>query len=468
MVEEKISRLLSGATNSEVSVNRVIKPNGDIAWQEWVDQAIYDESGKIIEFQAVGRDITERKRAEETIQQYASDLERRVEERTAELTRANRAKDEFLASMSHELRTPLNSIRGFSETLLDDVRGFLNERQQEGVQMIASSGQHLLGLNNDILEGSKIEAGKLGMHLETIDVNEICEDSMNFVKELAMKKSIVLEFDASPEASTIVADPQRFKQILVNLLNNAVKFTPENGNVTLGVGADAAQNQIRFSVTDTGIGITSEDLQRLFDPFMQLDSSLSRQYDGSGLGLALVRKLTEMHGGNVEVESNVGKGSRFTVVLQWDKKVGTRQMINDSNANVSGSGKEKNVEAAKDSEMSAVDGRKIILAEDNETNVMMVKDYLEHRGHKVIVAHNGLEVLAKVEEIPPDLILMDIQMPQMDGIEAIRRLRADTRFRSTPIIAVTAFAMRGDRERCLEAGATDYLSNPISLKILKQ
>jgi len=291
---------------------------------------------------------------------------------------------------------------------------------------------------------------------------------MNFVKELAMKKSIVLEFDASPEASTIVADPQRFKQILVNLLNNAVKFTLENGNVTLGVRADAAQNQIRFSVTDTGIGMTSENLQRLFDPFMQVDSSLSRQYDGSGLGLALVRKLTEMHGGNVVVESNVGKGSRFTVVLPWDKKAGTRQMINDSNANVSGSGKEKNVEAAKDSEMSAVDGRTIILAEDNETNVMMVKDYLEHRGHKVIVAHNGLEVLAKVEEIPPDLILMDIQMPQMDGIEAIRRLRADTRFRSTPIIAVTAFAMRGDRERCLEAGATDYLSKPISLKTLKQ
>jgi len=259
-------------------------------------------------------DITLRKQAEEVVKQYASDLERRVAERTTELTHANRAKSEFLANMSHELRTPLNSILGLSESLLEQTRGPLNEKQDQALQMIASSGKHLLGLINDILEVSKIEAGKLNIEPDIVSVKEVCESSLNFTRELALKKSITLDFWNNQKVATLFADPQRLKQILINLLNNAVKFTPEKGNVSLEVELNDERDQIRFIIMDNGIGIAPDDLKKLFSPFMQLDSSLARQYQGTGLGLTIAYKLTELHGGSMQVESEVGKGSRFIVV----------------------------------------------------------------------------------------------------------------------------------------------------------
>lgn len=396
----------------------------------------------------------EHKRAEQTIHEHAEDLEQRVQQRTAELVRANRTKDEFLANMSHELRTPLNSVLGFSETLLEGVRGPLDPRQVEAVELIHSSGEHLLELISDILDVSKIEFGNFEIRPEVVSIDDICRSSLNFIKQLASKKSITVEYVAlSDTSATMFGDSRRLKQILINLLNNAVKFTAESGKVSLEVQADAAGKQIKFLITDNGIGITQDDLQKLFKPFVQLDSKLSRQYEGSGLGLMMVQKLVQMHGGTVQVESEFNQGSRFTVTLPWKQNLVSVQN-EDSTPSIP--------------KLLPGRGARILLAEDNDANVMVIKDYLESHDYQIFVANHGGEALIKANEIGPELILMDIQMPQMDGLEATRRLRATPGFDTVPIIALTAFAMPGDRERCLEAGATEYLTKPVHLRKLHE
>jgi CheY-like chemotaxis protein/anti-sigma regulatory factor (Ser/Thr protein kinase) len=367
---------------------------------------------------------------------------------------ASRSKNEFLANMSHELRTPLNSILGFSEALLEQRRGPLNEKQEQYINLIYSSGEHLLGLINDILDVSKVEAGKLDIHPEVISLSEVCESSLKFVREAAEKKLVSLTFRNEQSLSSLRADPRRLKQILVNLLNNAVKFTPESGAVSLEVHANAERDQIEFSVTDNGIGIASDDLPKLFKPFIQIDNSLSRYQEGSGLGLVLILKLTELHGGSVKVESEAGKGSRFTVILPWS----ANDILDRPQA--------ATVEAAATFVPLSGGQGCILLVEDSESNVLTVQEYLKGHGYEVIVAHNGLEAIARAEESSPSLILMDIQMPELDGLEAIRRLRATPKFAFVPIIAVTALAMPGDRERCLDAGANEYLDKPVNLRML--
>jgi CheY-like chemotaxis protein len=313
-----------------------------------------------------------------------------------------------------------------------------------------------LGLINDILEVSKIEAGKLDLRPDIISVKEVCESSLNFIKEMAIKKAISIEFKNETSALTLRADPKRLKQILVNLLNNAVKFTPERGRVLLEVKISPEKDRIQFSVEDNGNGITKENLSKLFVPFTQLDSGLSRHYEGTGLGLVLVLKFTEIHGGSVQVESEPGLGSRFTVALPWneDQKSNPNQALNSA----------KPVETSPSAISNTGERGKVLLAEDSKSNVLTVQEYLSDNGYEVAVAQNGLEAIAMAEQISPDIILMDIQMPKMDGLEAIRRLRAATKSVSVPIIAVTALAMPGDRERCLEAGANEYISKPVSLK----
>lgn len=408
----------------------------------------------------------------EQTQRHARELEQRVVERTAELNQlnlelehANSAKDEFLASMSHELRTPLNSILGMSELLLEQTRDPLSGYQQKSLGVIASSGRHLLELINDILDLSKIEAGKLDFYPEVVGVAEICQSSLAFVKTQAMEKSIDLTYEEDRTVSKLYADPRRLKQILVNLLTNAVKFTPKRGQVTLQVNADLEEDHIQFSIIDNGIGIAPEDLNRLFQPFVQVDSRLNRQQEGTGLGLALVQKLTDLHGGSVHVESAVGRGSRFTINLPWGRDVLAHSQVGEPRDELSvGSPMEKNSLGTEAPVRHAV----ILLAEDNMANVITIGDYLESHGLQIVVAHNGLEAIEKAEENSPDIILMDIQMPAMDGLEATRRLRENPRFAATPIIALTALAMPGDRERCLEAGASEYMSKPIGLKKLLQ
>ena len=537
----------------------------------------------------------ERQQAEDDLIKERNSLARRVDERTADLSRTNmelaravRAKDEFLANMSHELRTPLNAILGLSESLQEQYRGPINERQRDMIGHIETSGRHLLTLINDILDLSKVEAGRMEMRREVVAISEICEASMLFVKEQALKKQLKLAFRLDDQMARVEVDPKRLKQILVNLLTNAVKFTEPGGRVSLDVTVDDEEGVVRFIVQDSGIGIALEGLAQLFQPFVQLDSRLNRQHEGTGLGLALVRRLTELHGGSVTVESELGKGSRFIISVPYtpstllDVKGVTAPTSNASalrsalviedsgiaseqitrylqelhiHATVYGQGEgalerisalqpdvifldlqipglsgwevltrlkttselqgipviiisvvdehEKGLAAGaaeyllkpisrddlrralavaaadQDAPHEAaiiapqnlpptVADARILLAEDNEINIIAVGDYLQDRGYHLTVARNGREALDMAEEVRPDLILMDIQMPEIDGLAATRRLRAMPAFAATPIIALTALAMPGDRERCLEAGANEYLTKPVSLKGLME
>jgi len=452
-------RCMQGAIE-KADADPFIRTDGRTDWVRWEIRPWYEEAGKIGGLILFSEVITERKYVQDELQLLNLELEQRVVERTMELSQANRAKDEFLANMSHELRTPLNTVLGLSESLLEQRRGALNEKQVQSIELIASSGQHLLSLINDILEVSKIESGKLQLHPTTVSVKELCESSLNFIKESALKKLISVEFNKDPSLSVFHADPQRIKQILINLLTNAVKFTSERGSVTLDVNTNDERDQILFSVTDTGIGIAQEDLKKLFIPFMQLDSGLSRHYEGTGLGLAIVHKLTELHGGSVRVESESGKGSRFTVALPLSQDM--QEQTSDANAAGSAKGEQNSVLSSTNLKERGV----ILVADDNEINSEMLVEYLDGRGYSVIAAWNGEQALEKAAEFAPDIILMDIQMPKMDGLEATRRLRADPRFISTPIVALTALVMPGDKERCLEAGANEYLSKPVNLKML--
>ncbi|MDM8535563.1 hybrid sensor histidine kinase/response regulator [Desulfobacterales bacterium HSG17] len=269
-------------------------------------------------------EITARKQLEIEMTEYRENLEKLVKERTgdlhitnAELTRANRLKDEFLANMSHELRTPLTAILGMSEALVEQVYGSLNEKQLKSLRRVESSGQHLLNLINDILDLSKIEAGKIDLEIIRVFVDEVCQASMQIVRDAAQKKNQKLFLSIDSRLKFIQADMLRLKQILVNLLMNAVKFTPERGKISLKVNCKPEQNIVEFAVRDTGIGISDEDINKLFQPFVQLDGSFTRERDGTGLGLSLVYKLVDLHGGSVNVESETGIYTRFAVMLPW-------------------------------------------------------------------------------------------------------------------------------------------------------
>ncbi|HIE00786.1 MAG TPA: response regulator [Thiotrichaceae bacterium] len=260
----------------------------------------------------------EREEALEALQVEKVSLAKRVEERTIELTRTLRLKDEFLANMSHELRTPLTAILGISEGFIEQFYGPLNDKQQKFMQTLAESGRHLLALINDILDFAKLEAEKFTLNLDSVSVNKVCQASLRMIKEAADKKRLGVFMTFDGMVNTIQADERRLKQILVNLLSNAIKFTPNGGSIELEVRNHAEKGMLDFSVKDTGIGIAQEDIKYLFAPFVQLDGGLNRASEGTGLGLSLVYHLTKMHNGIVSVESEIGKGSCFTVSLPWE------------------------------------------------------------------------------------------------------------------------------------------------------
>jgi signal transduction histidine kinase len=380
----------------------------------------------------------------------------------AKLARAARMKDEFLANMSHELRTPLVAILGISEALLEEIYGEINIAQQKSVRTIQESGKHLLSLINEILDLAKIESGKLKLEKTKVSVTEVSQTCLRLIKELAQKKRIKIKTIFDQDVITLNADERYLKQILINLLNNAVKFTPEKGIVTLAITGDVKEKLVQISISDTGIGIAQEDKEKLFEPFIQLDAQLNRHHEGTGLGLSLVYRLTEMHGGSVTVESEIGKGSCFTISLPWQPTT-VRETISET---VSDFEEGSNLELKKKRPQSSPEKTLILLADDNLTTCETLSEYLIAKGYRLILAHNGLQAIEQSLEKRPNIILMDVQMPTLDGLEAMRRIRAHPEIAQTPIIALTALAMAGDEARCLEAGASDYLSKPVSFKKL--
>ena len=360
---------------------------------------------------------------------------------TLAMERASQLKDEFLAAMSHELRTPLTAILGLSQLMQRAETGRLNEQQLEYVREIDRSGQHLLSLINDILDLAKIESGKQDIAGDAVDLAEVVGDAVAMVRTTAQRKGLAIE-EGRPQAPAIVAgDERRLKQIALNLLSNAVKFT-ERG--TVGVDWSIDDDRVAFTGWDTGPGITGDKHELLFRPFQQVDGRLARQHGGTGLGLALTKELVGLHGGAIDVTSEPGSGARFTVTLPRLATVPDAVVL----------------------ETDGGDGAlhldlDVLVAEDDPIVQMMLGDALRAAGAYVHIAGDGAEAVRLASIVQPALILMDIQMPVMDGLEATRRIKDDPATRDIPVLAVSALAMTGDRERILAAGCDGYLAKPI-------
>ncbi len=403
-----------------------------------------------------------------------------------DLERASQLKSEFLASMSHELRTPLNSILGFSDLLLRQRSGELNERQQNQVKAIAASGKHLLALINDILDLSKIEAGKTDLDLQPLSIHHLCSDSLKMIQPRAEKKRQTLSLELDYRLDQAILDERRIRQILVNLLSNAVKFTPEGGRIKLkgrlAYGEELVQDNrcdrsvinqstpyLCLEIEDNGIGIPFAQQHLLFQPFQQIDSSLTRRHEGTGLGLSLTKRLAELHGGTLSFQSEEGKGSIFRVWLPL------------TGMNPSPAAEEDPFDQGflpLGAPPKAVNGKRILVVEDQPYNQALISEILELEGYMVELVADG-QMMAEMIESPwvkpenlPEMIFMDVQLPEVDGLELVRRLKAHPVWQNVPVAIVTAMAMAGDREQCLAAGANAYLSKPLEfeqvLETLKQ
>ncbi|MDO3378559.1 hybrid sensor histidine kinase/response regulator [Geoalkalibacter halelectricus] len=381
-----------------------------------------------------------------------------------EAERANRLKSEFLANMSHEIRTPMNGVMGMVELARDRAR---DQEQLEMLDLARQSAGSLLKLLNDILDISRIEADKLLIEPHPFDPRELVEKTLAEFQPQAREKNLELRCEIDPQlVGQVKGDSFRLRQVLVNLLGNAVKFTEQGGIFVRvegmpGKDSDTASKLV-FSVTDTGVGIAEDKLPELFQLFTQVDGSLTRRHGGSGLGLALSRKLAEMMGGSVEVNSRMGKGSTFRLILPLEELGAAPQ---------GAAVREARQDACWGADSAAARSGRILLVEDTPVNIRYVQALLSKAGHEVLVAQTGAEAVAIWEREPIDLILMDLQLPVMDGYAAAGRIRELEQLKGrsrVPIIALTAHAMKGDRERCLAAGMDDYLAKPLDARRLRE
>ncbi len=436
-----------------------------------------------------------------------------------ELEQSNQLKSEFLANTSHEIRTPLSSILGFTHLL--QAQGFdpLNLRHQEYLKIILSSGRHLLALINDILDLSKIEANQMTLQWETVDVEELCKICLTLVREKASDKGLSVHLEVQPNLKTVGADGLRLKQMLFNLLANAVKFTLRG---TVGLQVRSTGEHIHFTVWDSGTGISPEQQAHLFKPYSQIDNAAVERSEGTGLGLVLTQKLAELHGGHVEVRSELNQGSRFTVVLPFSPIGVTGGLTEDVEccdaetkdemlqpavvqpalvqpalaqpsprsvrqgivvkpvASETMQAQDRTSEIALDEptprsiawcpdepgDIQDVAFNRVLLVEDNFSNAKLLLTYLSRLGYEVTWAKDGAELWSALERSLPAVILMDVNLPNADGLTLTRQLKQHSRYQAIPVIVQTAMAMKGDRAVCLEAGADDYISKPMDLDAL--
>ncbi len=388
----------------------------------------------------------------------------------AELDQATKMKSQFLANMSHELRTPLNAVLGLSQALMSSIYGPLTDKQRLSLQRISDSGKHLLSLIQDILDLAKIESGKEELNLQPVSIPQVCQTSVEIVRSLADTKDLELSINIDLEEEPIYVDERRIRQVFINLLGNAFKFTPSGGAITVSIYSSEKKDTLYFAIADTGIGITPEDMDKLFDSFVQGDSSLSRSHEGTGLGLTLVRSIVEMHSGSVSVESTLGKGSCFTVALPWrrnsqemPKDGPTGQKVGRSPVIPQG---QPNLVRSPSNNVSLTPGNHLILiAEENANNIIMLGEYLGFKGYDLAFAKDGYDAVELARKNKPSLILMDIHLPRIDGLEATKQLRAEPEMADVPIVALTALAVQGG-ERYYQAGFDEYVTKPVDLEEL--
>lgn len=436
--------------------------HGEIGWVNTVKTPLIDAYGNLYGILGVFTDISEKKRTREELELHRHKLEELVLRRTKELeiTRAvaesaNKAKSEFLANMSHEIRTPLNAILGLSHLLQEEDNTEVNSYR---LRKIDSAGRHLLAVINDILDLSKIEAGKLKLANRDFSLQKILEYTQLMVAKSAEDKGLTVTIDSDHAETMLFGDKTRLRQALLNYASNAVKFT-EHGSVSLSANIIEEHNEtllIKFEVKDSGIGIAPEHYKYLFRSFEQLDSSTSRQHGGSGLGLAITRNLAKLMGGEVGIQSEVDKGSTFWFTASMGRS--SDDCLHDTPSSP--------LEHSNAKLKKHYNGAKVLIAEDNSIVQEVLHTILVTAGLNVDSAHNGLEALKKAEINEYDLVLMDIQMPKMDGLEATRKIRKLANWSDKPILAITANAFEDDREACCAAGMNDFVAKPVDTEEL--
>jgi len=452
---------------------------------------IVNDNGDRVGTVGISKDITENKKLAAAVEEKSLELlelneklEEKVLERTRELEKANweldrsnRLKSQFIATMSHELRTPLNSILGFSELLLDEVFGPLTEKQKRYASNIYNSGSHLLQLINNILDIAKIESGKMELHYEGFSVSQAISEVQTVIKPLADKKAQSLTIGMDGKAELIKADKVKFKQILYNLLSNSVKFTPEGGSIVISAemldeGSTAHYGEkaficrgvdgcLKISVTDTGIGINKEDQERIFSEFEQVDSSYSRKYEGTGLGLALTKRLVELHGGEIIVSSEPGKGSTFTVIIPpFDLSEAQSDMKELALKEIGPDG-----DLCPDLLPRGRRGESplILVAEDDPSTLEILTLYLTKGGYRVAHAHVGGDVVPRIRELQPFAVVLDIMLPGKDGWEILQEVKSDPELKDIPVIIASII---DNKELGFALGASDYLVKPVDRHVL--
>lgn len=446
--EEQVRWILEQATGEGWSGQIVCQRYNRQTFTAFVSVSpVYEEGKELpIAVSIILRDITQQEQ-----------IKAELASKNLELARANRMKSEFLANMSHELRTPMTSILGFSSLLEQQVYGELNDRQKLYVSQIHQSGEHLLGLINEVLDLSKVEAGQMDLHVTAISVPALCDDVIKMVITQAEMKNLTIHQQIEPDLPVLMADEMRVRQMLLNLLSNAIKFTPKGRSI--GLTIERRKDYLDITVWDEGIGIPNDQVSSLFQPFQQLDSSLSKKYEGTGLGLVLTQKLTRLHGGEITVESDVDQGTQFIIHLPLD----CRAITHHDRENDLPEEAAVNNEGTLPLDVTNLgQAGRVLVVEDNPNNALLLEHMLNHWGYEAVHCPNGKTALDWLAANRPILVLMDVHLPEMDGLELTRRIRQNDEWADIPIVAITALARPRDRDRCFEAGMQAYISKPIN------